>query len=547
MVVGATVMSQPVVSAVEASSGQSHGVELMKDGAVVPCGGSVQQGDALTIKKGWGENAPEYLLEVTSGGISSDGARCEGTRIVDHSGDISLTASTAGEFTIRALYSYNGARTYAVNECAFTVNPTAGMEQETPDPETEEPETQVPAPEASDAAPDQVCFTNGLCVESSIVHATGTMTTTITSDNDAWFSIGFSKTGGRFMSGDGDGADMIICSEEGLRRFWVKGHDNPENYDETTATLSQEAATAAGEENSCVFENGRGKMTFTRSLAANGDMEREVVVGTPQVVIWARGDGERELSSVHSSRGMVEMDLTDLSAGVTELKLKGQWTLWIHLLMMAPAWGMLLPLGVAMANRLKLVDGAPEGAWFKVHRTVQVIGWLLQLIGFVFALVHSSKYSKHMSHPHSILGLAIVIIGTLQPLNAALRPHPPQGGWPNGQKPTGRVAFEAVHKGLGWAAVVLGMLNVILGAMLARKLDYEASVWAVPLTIGCIGISMFLVYFGLGVVSPNNAINRTLTGARPGVQHNPELEKGKLVGQGELSGVAPGPASVPAA
>lgn len=360
---------------------------------------------------------------------------------------------------------------------------------------------------------DQICITDGLCVESSVVdEATGMMTTTITSDNDAWFAIGISTTGGGMTAG-GAGSDMIVCSEEGVRRFWVTGRKNPEEF--TTVELGEEAGGAAEVSNECVFADGTGRMTFTRALAASSATERAIVQGTAQAVIWARGPNQRALSSRHASRGEVALDLTNVAGGVTVTKIRAQWTLWLHLLFMAPAWSFLLPLGAAIANRARSVEGAPAGAWFKVHKALQRAGWGLQLLGFIFAVAHCDKFSAHWQHPHTRIGLALVIIATLQPLNALLRPHPPPGGWPEGVKPRGRVLFELAHKGLGWGAILLGMLNVLLGALLARQLDFYLATWAVPLAIGCTGISAFVLYFGLALAAPNNALNKAITGAKP--------------------------------
>eukprot|EP00287_Rhodomonas_sp_CCMP768_P028954 CAMPEP_0202848730 /NCGR_PEP_ID=MMETSP1389-20130828/78882_1 /ASSEMBLY_ACC=CAM_ASM_000865 /TAXON_ID=302021 /ORGANISM="Rhodomonas sp., Strain CCMP768" /LENGTH=83 /DNA_ID=CAMNT_0049526637 /DNA_START=1 /DNA_END=252 /DNA_ORIENTATION=+ len=75
--------------------------------------------------------------------------------------------------------------------------------------------------------------------------------------------------------------------------------------------------------------------------------------------------------------------------------------------------------------------------------------------------------------------------------------------------------FEAWHKGLGWAAVLLGMVNVILGAVLAKDLDFKTATYAVPLAVGCTGIAAFVLFMLLGLSDPNNGINKALTGAKP--------------------------------
>ena len=84
--------------------------------------------------------------------------------------------------------------------------------------------------QAGSDSTDQVCIADGLCIESSVVDETEqTLTTTITSDDGSWFGIGFSTPGGGMAAG-GAGADIFVCSKEGLRRFaTVTQKNNPES------------------------------------------------------------------------------------------------------------------------------------------------------------------------------------------------------------------------------------------------------------------------------------------------------------------------------
>lgn len=53
--------------------------------------------------------------------------------------------------------------------------------------------------------------------------------------------------------------------------------------------------------------------------------------------------------------------------------------------------------------------------------------------------------------------------------------------------------------------------------MLARKLDFHVATWAVPLAVGCMGISSVFVLDGvMGIASPNNTKYMAVTGAKPG-------------------------------
>jgi hypothetical protein len=173
-------------------------------------------------------------------------------------------------------------------------------------------------------------------------------------------------------------------------------------------------------------------------------------------------------------------------------RLRGELPLFLHLLMMVCSWGALLPWGVAVASRTR---GVADPAWFVSHRRLQVTGWALQLLGFCCAVWYCQVYSTHFASGHTKIGLTVVILGTLQPLNAYFRPHPlPQSedsllrravnGEPNAWK---RLVFECLHKGGGWTAVSLGMLNVVIGVGLIHLKGYDGTTVGIALTGACLG------------------------------------------------------------
>eukprot|EP00287_Rhodomonas_sp_CCMP768_P002283 CAMPEP_0196738030 /NCGR_PEP_ID=MMETSP1091-20130531/15573_1 /TAXON_ID=302021 /ORGANISM="Rhodomonas sp., Strain CCMP768" /LENGTH=140 /DNA_ID=CAMNT_0042081963 /DNA_START=27 /DNA_END=446 /DNA_ORIENTATION=+ len=102
LTVGEVIMGVSVASASQAPANQQHQFELMKDGNVVPCGGSFEQGDSLVLKadqalvsliaaNGWSETAgPNYIIEATNNAILESGTAargCSNSRIVNPAGD----------------------------------------------------------------------------------------------------------------------------------------------------------------------------------------------------------------------------------------------------------------------------------------------------------------------------------------------------------------------------------------------------------------------------------------------------------------------------
>lgn len=134
-----------------------------------------------------------------------------------------------------------------------------------------------------------------------------------------------------------------------------------------------------------------------------------------------------------------------------------------HGVLMILAWCLLLPIGI-MCSVFR--SAFPEdGQWFKNHQSIQGAGLLLVVAAFVVAVVMLPDGSGHFSNSnvaHKIIGLVVVIIAVLQPLNAACRPHPAEGGEAKSGK---RLAWELLHKNAGRIGALLAIANCILGAL----------------------------------------------------------------------------------
>merc|ERR1712038_1989326 len=101
----------------------------------------------------------------------------------------------------------------------------------------------------------------------------------------------------------------------------------------------------------------------------------------------------------------------------------------IHGSLMLIGWGFLLPLGAIVA---KFGKHRADAWWFKLHRTIQPVGLLIAIISWIYALMNFSalraKGSGTLHYPHAVCGIVTMLIGSLQPLNALVRPHPAQEG-----------------------------------------------------------------------------------------------------------------------
>ena len=206
-------------------------------------------------------------------------------------------------------------------------------------------------------------------------------------------------------------------------------------------------------------DNAPGYWTVTATGESNGD---GVLRGATLVRCTDSG----------SCDGNCSGSCDTLTTGI-DLEVNVDALLWAHVICMCLSWGLLLPLGVLWARHLRnnprKVAGHP--IWFQGHRAIQLLGLSLQLAGLGCVL---ALKSRHLHTAHEILGLAVIFLGTLQPVNALIRHSPCVGHPSEGQpKSTGRKIWEAVHKGLGVLAVILGISNIILGIIYASDYLYD--------------------------------------------------------------------------
>lgn len=130
-----------------------------------------------------------------------------------------------------------------------------------------------------------------------------------------------------------------------------------------------------------------------------------------------------------------------------------------HASLMLASWGFLLPLGAMIARFFKY---RPNGSWYNIHRTCQVGGLVLAVIGWMIALRNFDVFADigYNNYRHGVCGMATMVLGLLQPLNALIRPHAPKEGE---TRTTMRLVWEVIHKGSGYMTLLLAAATIILG------------------------------------------------------------------------------------
>ena len=172
------------------------------------------------------------------------------------------------------------------------------------------------------------------------------------------------------------------------------------------------------------------------------------------------------------------------------------WMMW-HARAMVLAWGVLLPLGTLVARFFKVLPGQAwprvldHKAWWHAHRTLQWLGVGLMLLGLWLAWGRGGTQGR-LAQAHAWLGLAVCALGLLQIASGLMRGS--KGG-PTAAQLRGdhydmtpwRRAFERLHKGLGWLAVLAAVAVLMGGLLLAdapRWMALALSVWWLVLLTG---------------------------------------------------------------
>jgi hypothetical protein len=347
---------------------------------------------------------------------------------------------------------------------------------------------------ASASAKDILTLTQGLTLGMELVDE-NRIQIQILLNKKAWVGFGISQGNVVSMNGHGKGSEVYICSDGMVKRHWITGY----NLD---------AGTTVGGETICKQEKGRTELTFTRPLKTSGVTKGlNITPSEYQPIIYAHGDDNVLTVGFHGdNKGGTNIKFASSEPPKKPTKLHAKAALWANIILMVVSWGFLLPFGVFIANMTRSINNVKKNSWFIAHRTIQYIGWALQLLGFIAAVVYCQLYSAHFTVLHTWIGLAVVVVGTLQPLNAYCRPH--AAAAPNETKSGARQCWEFMHKGFGYVAIFGGIFNVVLGILLVKQDGYVSTVSGISLSLFIINMSIVVIWCLVTLFFPDNVFTK---------------------------------------
>lgn len=172
-----------------------------------------------------------------------------------------------------------------------------------------------------------------------------------------------------------------------------------------------------------------------------------------------------------------------------------------HARLMVLAWGVLAPLAVLAARFCKIMPGQDwprvldNPFWWRIHWRGQML--VLAITALALILVLAAAAGPHPAGAHRLLGWLLVGLAGVQLVSGLMRgskggPTAPaaDGSWRGDHydMTRRRLIFEAVHKTLGHALLLLAMGCILLGLWAANAPNWMwiclAGWWALLLTAG---------------------------------------------------------------
>lgn len=180
--------------------------------------------------------------------------------------------------------------------------------------------------------------------------------------------------------------------------------------------------------------------------------------------------------------------LADIGAFSTATKLYIR----LHGAFMISAWIGAASLGIVLARYFKQTwigsSLCSKDIWFAWHRTLMVLTWLLTMAGAILIFYDVGGWVSGPSQTHALLGIATTILCFVQPIGAALRPHPGSSKRP---------LFNWLHWLIGNAAHICAIVTIFFAVQLSKAelpefvdwilVAYVAFYVAVHLLLSCSG------------------------------------------------------------
>ena len=231
-----------------------------------------------------------------------------------------------------------------------------------------------------------------------------------------------------------------------------------DGFEQASVHFVPDAQSDTADELVTVAADGVITATWTRPLAAGAYAgARAVPAAGATTLVWASGPQGTIAKHTVAGAASVNFATGDFSGSSARAAAR-----LAHGALMFCAWALLAPAGVFLARFAKRVPpvAGPRAFWFVAHYSVQSAALAVAAAGFGVALSLHWARGEHFASAHGKVGLAVLVLAALQPLNACVRPL---RGMPDSPMTTARLVWEVVHKGAGWATLAAAAVAIVLG------------------------------------------------------------------------------------
>jgi hypothetical protein len=207
------------------------------------------------------------------------------------------------------------------------------------------------------------------------------------------------------------------------------------------------------------FKDGRTVMKFTKALDEPNQIP--INIGNNNM-IWAYGSSPT--IAYHANRSSFTLNLESGASVVGATPQMGAWL--AHGICAFVAWGVLAPTAVQSALYRSFFNG---NRWFKIHQVFNASAYAFTVFAFLIAVTITRKEGgSHFDTAHAKMGLAMLIIASVQVLGGAARPHLPDPG--SGEEKTSlRKAWEFGHRLTGIILLACGFWQMSAGIKLFTR------------------------------------------------------------------------------
>lgn len=172
----------------------------------------------------------------------------------------------------------------------------------------------------------------------------------------------------------------------------------------------------------------------------------------------------------------------------------------VHGVINAISWGILMPIGAIIARYVKVFKSA-DPAWFYLHVTCQLSGYIIGVAGWGTGLKLGSDSPGIVYHTHRNLGIALFCLATLQVFALLLRPN---------KDHKYRLYWSIYHHSIGYAVIIMSIINIYQGfdKVLQPEKKWKRIYTGIIIVLGAIALVLEAFTWMVVMKRKNNNTNK---------------------------------------